>query len=398
MTRGLPRGPRPRASTRRSACSVRRGLLRGRRPAGGWQVHAAAARYAPRPEPSRDRAETGEQSLFEIGTADDGGRHRRPTTADRCERRRRQAPRAAATRESGVPAAPGRRPQRVAVRRRRCSTSTAGGCCCAGANGAGKSKTLEMLLPFALDGDKAADDRVGAPPHVSLLWLMLDGYDGQAPRARATSGSSSSAERGTAQVEHLTCGVGIRASASAKTRQRVVLHHRPRGSATTWCSRTTPVRSPQPRLQAAIGDGGQVFEGAAYKRARRSGPVRPRPGPLRRAAPVAVLAAAAAGRRGHRAQPAGRSSWSRRCRSWTSQAIRAAGDTFDELQRLRRGDRPPRAHRHRRASVRRRLPPLRPRRPGRSRAVGAQRARRPASAGGAGASPQRPGRRPDAAP
>ncbi len=48
-----------------------------------------------------------------------------------------------------------------------------------GANGAGKSKTLEMLLPFALDGDKAKIT-ASAKHHTSLLWLMTDGYDGQA--------------------------------------------------------------------------------------------------------------------------------------------------------------------------------------------------------------------------
>src|SRR3954451_19686089 len=48
-----------------------------------------------------------------------------------------------------------------------------------GANGAGKSKTLEMLLPFALDGDKARVT-ASAKHHTSLLWLMTDGYDGPA--------------------------------------------------------------------------------------------------------------------------------------------------------------------------------------------------------------------------
>src|SRR5680860_542212 len=48
-----------------------------------------------------------------------------------------------------------------------------------GANGAGKSKTLEMLLPFALDGDKARIT-ASAKHNTSLLWLMTDGYEGQA--------------------------------------------------------------------------------------------------------------------------------------------------------------------------------------------------------------------------
>src|SRR6266498_1313323 len=47
-----------------------------------------------------------------------------------------------------------------------------------GTNGAGKSKTLEMLLPFVLDGDRARMTS-SARHHTSLLWLMTDGYDGQ---------------------------------------------------------------------------------------------------------------------------------------------------------------------------------------------------------------------------
>lgn len=83
-----------------------------------------------------------------------------------------------------------------------------------GANGAGKSKTLEMLLPFALDGDKARIT-ASARHHTSLLWLMTDGYEGQARVGyiwleflRALPDGSKGA---------FTCGVGIRASASART-------------------------------------------------------------------------------------------------------------------------------------------------------------------------------------
>jgi uncharacterized protein (TIGR02680 family) len=83
-----------------------------------------------------------------------------------------------------------------------------------GANGAGKSKTLEMLLPFALDGDKARIT-ASARHHTSLLWLMTDGYEGQARVGyvwleflRVMSDGSE---------EAFTCGVGIRASASARS-------------------------------------------------------------------------------------------------------------------------------------------------------------------------------------
>jgi uncharacterized protein (TIGR02680 family) len=46
-----------------------------------------------------------------------------------------------------------------------------------GKNGAGKSKALEMLLPFLLDGDTRRLDAAGGGK-TTLKWLMLDGWDG----------------------------------------------------------------------------------------------------------------------------------------------------------------------------------------------------------------------------
>ncbi len=82
-----------------------------------------------------------------------------------------------------------------------------------GANGAGKSKTLEMLLPFALDGDKARIT-ASAKHHTSLLWLMTDGLEG----GNRVGYVWVEFQRVTAEgaVETYTCGVGIRASASAR--------------------------------------------------------------------------------------------------------------------------------------------------------------------------------------
>lgn len=131
-----------------------------------------------------------------------------------------------------------------------------------GANGAGKSKTLEMLLPFVLDGDKARIT-ASAKHHTSLLWLMTDGYEGQArigyvwvEFARVVHG----------RIEEVfTCGVGIRASTAART-------------ATAWHFTTTrrighdlsleddggPLT--RARLEEELGADGQVFEkAAAYK-------------------------------------------------------------------------------------------------------------------------------------
>ena len=131
-----------------------------------------------------------------------------------------------------------------------------------GSNGAGKSKTLEMLLPFALDGDKARIT-ASARHHTSLLWLMTDGYDGQTRVGYIWVEFLRS--RPSGEPESFTCGVGIRSSASAKT-------------ATAWFFATTqrvghdllledaggPL--PRPRLEEAIGSAGQVFDkAAAYK-------------------------------------------------------------------------------------------------------------------------------------
>ena len=130
-----------------------------------------------------------------------------------------------------------------------------------GANGAGKSKTLEMLLPFVLDGDKTRIT-ASARHHTSLLWLMTDGYDGQ---NRTGYLWVELTRTGAGGEEAYTCGVGIRASSSAR-------------SATAWFFVTDqrvgldlaledeagPLS--RPRLVEAIGERGQVFEQArAYK-------------------------------------------------------------------------------------------------------------------------------------
>lgn len=94
-----------------------------------------------------------------------------------------------------------------------------------GANGAGKSKTMEMLLPFVLDGDQSRLTASGRH-HTSLVWLLLDGYD-----AGARTGYlwvEFLREGPDGEPEALTCGVGLRATASAR-------------QATTWFF-TTPRR------------------------------------------------------------------------------------------------------------------------------------------------------------
>lgn len=82
-----------------------------------------------------------------------------------------------------------------------------------GANGAGKSKTLEMLLPFVLDGDKLRLTASGRH-HTSLLWLMTDGYAGASRTGYLWVEFTRQDEDG--QTITVTCGVGIRASDSAR--------------------------------------------------------------------------------------------------------------------------------------------------------------------------------------
>lgn len=82
-----------------------------------------------------------------------------------------------------------------------------------GANGAGKSKTLEMLLPFVLDGDKLRMTASGRH-HTSLLWLMTDGYAGASRTGYLWVEFTRQDADG--QTITVTCGVGIRASDSAR--------------------------------------------------------------------------------------------------------------------------------------------------------------------------------------
>ncbi len=83
-----------------------------------------------------------------------------------------------------------------------------------GTNGAGKSKTLEMLLPFVLDGDKARMTATGRQGS-QLLWLMTDGATGGGTR---TGYLWVELARDDAEGRRhvVSCGVGIRHSTSAR--------------------------------------------------------------------------------------------------------------------------------------------------------------------------------------
>ncbi|SDC98079.1 TIGR02680 family protein [Actinokineospora iranica] len=83
-----------------------------------------------------------------------------------------------------------------------------------GTNGSGKSRTLELLLPLCLDGDLRYLGSKGAGT-VSIRRLMLDDYDGGPNRIGY---AWIELHRTTARGgdEYLTCGIGVKASATSQ--------------------------------------------------------------------------------------------------------------------------------------------------------------------------------------
>ncbi|MFE0678925.1 TIGR02680 family protein, partial [Streptomyces sp. NPDC058867] len=82
-----------------------------------------------------------------------------------------------------------------------------------GKNGAGKSKALEMLLPYLLDGDSRALDATGTG-RTTLPWLMLDGFEQTNRLGYLWVEFQSTAENGGHRF--LTLGAAIRASKSTQ--------------------------------------------------------------------------------------------------------------------------------------------------------------------------------------
>jgi len=80
-----------------------------------------------------------------------------------------------------------------------------------GKNGAGKSKALEMLLPYLLDGDARALDATGTG-RTTLLWLMLDGFEQTNRLGYLWTEFRMPVEGGAHR--YLTLGAAIRASKS----------------------------------------------------------------------------------------------------------------------------------------------------------------------------------------
>lgn len=82
-----------------------------------------------------------------------------------------------------------------------------------GKNGAGKSKALEMLLPYLLDGDSRALDATGTG-RTSLPWLMLDGFEQTNRLGYLWVEFQGTTDDGGHR--HLTLGAAIRASKSTQ--------------------------------------------------------------------------------------------------------------------------------------------------------------------------------------
>lgn len=83
-----------------------------------------------------------------------------------------------------------------------------------GKNGAGKSKALEMLLPYLLDGDARALDATGTG-RTTLSWLMLDGFTRTNRLGYLWLEFARTDEEGDEQ--RLTVGAAVRASQSTRT-------------------------------------------------------------------------------------------------------------------------------------------------------------------------------------
>jgi uncharacterized protein (TIGR02680 family) len=81
-----------------------------------------------------------------------------------------------------------------------------------GKNGAGKSKALEILLPFLLDGDTRRIDASGGGK-TSLKWLMLDGWSGGTNRLGYLWAEFTRSDD-DGEPHRLTVGAAIRASTS----------------------------------------------------------------------------------------------------------------------------------------------------------------------------------------
>jgi uncharacterized protein (TIGR02680 family) len=137
-----------------------------------------------------------------------------------------------------------------------------------GENGTGKSKALEVLLPFLLDADLSPQrlDPFGGTSRTMEWNLLQDGrYDSRVGYVWLELGRKTTAGDGEEDAEYWTLGCGLRASQRTHrvdswyflTRQRI-------GDGLALLSHRTPLLRDQLRLQ--IGEQGWVFDtGREYR-------------------------------------------------------------------------------------------------------------------------------------
>ncbi|MGH9294099.1 MAG: TIGR02680 family protein, partial [Acidimicrobiales bacterium] len=87
-----------------------------------------------------------------------------------------------------------------------------------GSNGAGKSKALEVLLPFLLDGDTRSIDATGRD-RTSVYWLMTDGRDpgNHVGYVWLELRMTEACPDGETSDRFLTVGAGLKAATSTRT-------------------------------------------------------------------------------------------------------------------------------------------------------------------------------------
>ncbi|MFJ2777242.1 MULTISPECIES: TIGR02680 family protein [unclassified Kitasatospora] len=132
-----------------------------------------------------------------------------------------------------------------------------------GKNGAGKSKALEMLLPYLLDGDARALDATGTG-RTTLAWLMLDGFEQTNRMGYLWVEFRRTDDEGTERF--LTVGAAVRASKSTGTaKPHFFTTTRRVGEELLLAEAGQPL--PLDRLRAAVG-AENVLERPADHRAR----------------------------------------------------------------------------------------------------------------------------------
>ncbi|TQN33071.1 uncharacterized protein (TIGR02680 family) [Haloactinospora alba] len=147
-----------------------------------------------------------------------------------------------------------------------------------GRNGTGKSKALEMLLPFLLDGDARRLDTTGTS-RTSLRWLMLEGRtateatDGSADGDDAEETATETSALGYLWVEFVrsgedgdqwvTVGAAVTATPGADARSVFFVTDRRVGVDVELVSDGRPM--PIDRLRATLGDGNCYDSALAYR-------------------------------------------------------------------------------------------------------------------------------------